>query len=67
MHMTYMYLSDTVFESFVPAYDLRVFVCHCGWKEDQVYPDDGQSRCFYRSSNLTWREGSRVMRTELMM
>ena len=45
--MTYMYLSDTVFASFVHAYDLHVFVCHCGCKEDQLYPDDGQSRCFY--------------------
>ena len=34
--------------SFVLAYDLHVFVCHCGRKEDQLYPDDGQSRCFYR-------------------
>ena len=41
----YKWLDCAILPSFVWVHEWFVFVWHWGCKEDQLYPDDGQSRC----------------------
>ena len=41
----YKWLNCAILPSFVWVHEWFVFVWHWGCKEDQLYPDDGQSRC----------------------
>ena len=41
----YKWLDCAILPSFVGVHEWYVFVWHWGCKEDQLYPDDGQSRC----------------------
>ena len=41
----YKWLNCAILPSFVGVHEWYVFVWHWGCKEDQLYPDDAQSRC----------------------